>query len=127
VKLGITPQMRRCAQVIAVLTVDGVPPSYEEIRQTMELSTVSRVGKLVDALVARGWATRKPRAARSVEIVRPLGVEAPEQADLLNMTDAQLRFHLALVCGILAQRMGAYDLIALTQRIGARLVGRRAA
>jgi len=65
----MTPRMRQCLDAIRRLTVDGVPPSYSELRDELGMATVSNVHRLIWALKRDGLVTFQPRVARSLQIV----------------------------------------------------------
>lgn len=48
----------------------GVPPSFEEMKNALELSSKSGIHKLVTALEQRGFIRRLPNRARAVEVIR---------------------------------------------------------
>ena len=56
---------------------DGVPPSFDEMKDALELASKSGIHRLVKALEERGYIRRLPNRARAVEIVRmPEGLDA---------------------------------------------------
>jgi len=59
------------------LDADGVPPSYDEMREALSLASKSGIHRLITALEERGFIRRLPHRARALEILRmPDGVEA---------------------------------------------------
>ncbi|WP_412058624.1 transcriptional repressor LexA [Bartonella sp. DGB2] len=48
----------------------GIPPSFEEMKQELGLSSKSGVHRLITALVERGFIRRLPNRARAIEILR---------------------------------------------------------
>ncbi|PIT68739.1 transcriptional repressor LexA [Bartonella tribocorum] len=48
----------------------GVPPSFEEMKNALELSSKSGIHKLMIALEQRGFIRRLPNRARAVEVIR---------------------------------------------------------
>lgn len=48
----------------------GVPPSFDEMKTALELSSKSGIHKLMIALEQRGFIRRLPNRARAVEIIR---------------------------------------------------------
>ncbi|UNF29847.1 transcriptional repressor LexA [Bartonella krasnovii] len=48
----------------------GVPPSFEEMKNALELSSKSSIYKLIVALEQRGFIRRLPNRARAVEVIR---------------------------------------------------------
>ncbi len=49
---------------------DGVPPSFEEMKDALDLRSKSGIHRLVTALEERGFIRRLPHRARALEIVR---------------------------------------------------------
>ena len=64
-----TKKQRRLEHAVEELTVDGVPPSYEELGQVLGLS-VGAVRSLVIGLCARGRARVLPRQGRTLELIK---------------------------------------------------------
>lgn len=57
---------------------DGVPPSFEEMKEALDLRSKSGIHRLITALEERGFIRRLPHKARALEIVkRPEGMAAP--------------------------------------------------
>jgi repressor LexA len=55
----------------------GVPPSFEEMKEALELKSKSGIHRLIIALEERGFIRRLPNRARALEVVRlPDGREA---------------------------------------------------
>lgn len=69
----MTPAMARCLEAIKDLTVDGVSPSFRELKAYLNLST-SGVHRLVTALEERGHLTRIPNRARSFVVIEGDGL-----------------------------------------------------
>ncbi|WP_414901989.1 transcriptional repressor LexA [Sphingomonas flavalba] len=57
------------------LSEGGVSPSFEEMKEALELKSKSGVHRLVNALVERGYLRRLPNRARALEVLR-----VPERA-----------------------------------------------
>ena len=54
---------------------EGIPPSYEEMKNALGLHSKSGIHRLVGALEERGFLKRLPNRARAIEIIRlPEGV-----------------------------------------------------
>jgi len=49
---------------------DGVPPSFDEMKQALDLRSKSGIHRLVTALEERGFIRRLPHRARALEIIR---------------------------------------------------------
>lgn len=68
--LGLTPRQKQTLDFIrAEVAAKGVPPTYEEIREELELSSKSGVARLIGSLTARGFITSCKRAQRSIALV----------------------------------------------------------
>ncbi len=52
------------------LSVDGVSPSFEEMKQALNLKSKSGIHRLIEALEERGYLERLPNRARALEIKR---------------------------------------------------------
>jgi repressor LexA len=57
------------------LREDGVPPSFDEMKEALDLRSKSGIHRLIMALEERGFIRRLPNRARAIEVVR-----LPEQA-----------------------------------------------
>lgn len=56
---------------------DGVPPSFEEMKDALDLRSKSGIHRLITALEERGFIRRLAHRARAIEIIRmPEGLEA---------------------------------------------------
>jgi repressor LexA len=59
------------------MAVDGVPPSFDEMKDALGLRSKSGIHRLISGLEERGFIKRLPHRARALEIIRiPDGVEA---------------------------------------------------
>lgn len=61
----------------------GVSPSFEEMRDALDLKSKSGVHRLISALEERGFLRRLPNRARALEVIR-----APERPDAVGTTPA---------------------------------------
>lgn len=52
------------------LKKDGVPPSFDEMREALDLRSKSGIHRLITALEERGFIRRLPHRARAIEIMR---------------------------------------------------------
>ncbi len=52
------------------LDADGVPPSFDEMKDALELKSKSGIHRLITALEERGFIRRLPHRARALEIVK---------------------------------------------------------
>lgn len=48
----------------------GVPPSFDEMKTALELTSKSGIHRLITALEERGFIRRLPNRARAVEVIR---------------------------------------------------------
>jgi repressor LexA len=59
------------------LTESGVPPSYDEMKEALDLRSKSGIHRLITALEERGFIRRLPHRARALEIVKlPEGAQS---------------------------------------------------
>ncbi|MFA5041319.1 MAG: transcriptional repressor LexA [Bdellovibrionales bacterium] len=58
------------------LAADGVPPSFEEMKEALGLKSKSGIHRLISGLEERGFIKRLPHRARALEIIR-----LPEDSD----------------------------------------------
>jgi repressor LexA len=49
---------------------DGVPPSFDEMKDALELKSKSGIHRLITALVERGFIRRLPHRARAIEVIK---------------------------------------------------------
>jgi repressor LexA len=60
------------------LDADGVPPSFDEMKDALELKSKSGIHRLITALEERGFIRRMAHRARAIEIVKlPEAMERP--------------------------------------------------
>ncbi len=64
----------------ARLAEGGVSPSFDEMREALELKSKSGVHRLISALEERGFIRRLPNRARALEVLRVPDVSAPAGA-----------------------------------------------
>ena len=61
------------------LKQNGVPPSFDEMKEALDLRSKSGIHRLIIALEERGFIRRLPNRARALEVLRlPDGVAAQE-------------------------------------------------
>ena len=48
---------------------DGVPPSFDEMKEALDLASKSGIHRLITALEERGFLRRLPHRARALEVV----------------------------------------------------------
>lgn len=63
-------QLELLTFIHARVSEDGVPPSFDEMKDALQLASKSGIHRLVSALEERGYIRRLPNRARAVEIVR---------------------------------------------------------
>ena len=59
------------------LKQDGVSPSFDEMREALELKSKSGVHRLISALEERGFIRRLPNRARALEVLKLPEIAAP--------------------------------------------------
>jgi repressor LexA len=60
------------------VSAHGVPPSFEEMRDALELKSKSGIHRLITGLEERGYIRRLPYRARALEVIRlPANLEGP--------------------------------------------------
>lgn len=60
------------------MQAEGVPPSFDEMKDALDLKSKSGIHRLITALVERGFIRRLPHRARAIEVIKlPEGTEAP--------------------------------------------------
>jgi len=52
------------------LKESGVPPSFDEMKEALDLKSKSGIHRLITALEERGFVRRLPHRARAMEIVK---------------------------------------------------------
>ncbi|MDX2258069.1 MAG: transcriptional repressor LexA [Hyphomicrobiaceae bacterium] len=61
------------------LKEDGVPPSFDEMKDALDLKSKSGIHRLITALEERGFIRRLPHRARALEVIKlPEGADAPQ-------------------------------------------------
>ncbi|WP_295042657.1 transcriptional repressor LexA [uncultured Paracoccus sp.] len=105
---------------------DGVPPSFDEMKEALDLRSKSGIHRLVTALEERGFIRRLPHRARALEIVRLpdalLADAAPAAAD-----DKQAGFTPRVIANSRPQRPRGAMTIADSPAVELPLMGRIAA
>lgn len=99
---GLTQRQADCLAAIGRLTVDGVPPSFNELADDLGLKSKSGIHRLLSGLQARGRLTWRPHAARSIYLLE----EGLSPGKLHRYAAPELRTALAHIAGILAHRDG---------------------
>lgn len=60
------------------LSRDGVPPSFDEMKEALDLRSKSGIHRLITALEERGFIRRLPHRARAIEILKMPDTAEPE-------------------------------------------------
>lgn len=62
------------------MQADGVPPSFDEMKDALDLKSKSGIHRLITALVERGFIRRLPHRARAIEVLKlPDGTGVAEE------------------------------------------------
>ena len=77
------------------LRESGIPPSFDEMKEALDLKSKSGIHRLITALEERGFIRRLPNRARALEVVR-----LPESATPGLSAVRQLGFRLMEEIGI---------------------------
>lgn len=75
---GLTPRQRACLSAIERLTVDGVAPTFDEIKAAIGSSSKGEVHRLTTQLVERGHLRKLPGRARALEVVKDVPLSKRE-------------------------------------------------
>ena len=62
----------------------GVSPSFEEMKEALDLKSKSGIHRLITGLEERGFLRRLPNRARALEVVRLPENSTPEQLPIRN-------------------------------------------
>ena len=74
----LTAKQRELLQFITVrLEQDGISPSFEEMKEALDLKSKSGVHRLISALEERGFIRRLANRARALEVIRQAGDAVP--------------------------------------------------
>ena len=68
----------------------GVSPSFEEMKEALDLKSKSGVHRLISALEERGFLRRLPNRARALEVIRQPGDTTPARAAASGGTVVQM-------------------------------------
>ncbi len=52
------------------MRANGVPPSFDEMKDALDLKSKSGIHRLITALVERGFIRRLPHRARAIEVLK---------------------------------------------------------
>jgi repressor LexA len=73
------------------LSEDGVSPSFDEMKEALNLASKSGVHRLVSALEERGFIRRLAHRARALEVLKLPQTGAPSPAPCLQCGESALR------------------------------------
>jgi len=68
---------------------EGVPPSFDEMKDALELKSKSGIHRLITALEERGFIRRLPNRARALEVIKMPEAWAGSDSDVSNTTNDQ--------------------------------------
>ena len=69
---------------------DGVPPSFDEMKEALDLRSKSGIHRLITALEERGFIRRLAHRARAIEVVRlPDALTTPSHQPALRVIDGE--------------------------------------
>ena len=57
----------------------GIPPSFDEMKDALDLASKSGIHRLITALEERGFIRRLPNRARALEVIKLVGLEGREE------------------------------------------------
>ena len=76
------------------LQADGVPPSFDEMKDALDLKSKSGIHRLITALEERGFIRRLPNRARALEVIKlpeaMMRAELPEAANAAGPTESNV-------------------------------------
>ncbi len=82
------------------LRAEGVSPSFEEMREALDLASKSGVHRLISALEERGYLRRLPNRARAIEVLKmPAVSTAPSLPTPANDTVASIPLYGRVAAG----------------------------
>jgi repressor LexA len=76
---------------------DGVPPSFDEMREALELKSKSGIHRLITALVERGFIRRLAHRARAIEVIKlpenSVSIDLPRKGFQPSVIEGARRSH----------------------------------
>ena len=63
------------------LSKDGVPPSFDEMKEALDLRSKSGIHRLITALEERGFIKRLANRARAIEVIKMPGLSETQQVE----------------------------------------------
>lgn len=91
----------------------GISPSFEEMKEALDLKSKSGVHRLISALEERGFLRRLPNRARALEVIRQPGDTTPARAGTSAAATADNVVPMAPPAARVAQSVAANDVIEL--------------
>lgn len=91
--MGLTKSQADVLNALRTLTVDGIAPSFDEIKDRVGLASKSAVHRILGRLEDRGYIRRLYHKARAIELIEhdPLdGMDAAALRHLRQSIDARL-------------------------------------
>ena len=87
---------------------DGVPPSFDEMRDALALKSKSGIHRLITGLEERGFIRRLPHRARALEIIKlPENLGQEKENFLKKMED----YFVKCACSILKKNMDLEEMV----------------
>ena len=102
----------------------GVSPSFEEMKEALDLKSKSGVHRLISALEERGFIRRLPNRARALEVLKQpedVVTKAPRAANSNAAAAAVIRPQLPLVADRVAKGRAGHDRVAARLNTSAHL------
>jgi len=119
----LTPKQKELLMFIhECLKETGVPPSFDEMKEALDLKSKSGIHRLITALEERGFVRRLPHRARAMEIVR-----LPESVPQALGTARARGFSPSVIEGSLGRVPQVAEGESLPQTVSVPVMGRIAA
>ena len=119
----LTPKQKELLMFIHErLKETGVPPSFDEMKEALDLKSKSGIHRLITALEERGFVRRLPHRARAMEIVR-----LPESVPQALGTARARGFSPSVIEGSLGRVPQVAEGESLPQTVSVPVMGRIAA
>ena len=78
----ITTKQKQLLELIKnTIRKDGVPPSYDEMKDALGLASKSGIHRMITALEERGYIRRLPNKARAIELTEKTSVQFFDGSD----------------------------------------------
>lgn len=103
---GITPRMRQCLDALRILTINDVPPTYDEIAAHIGIKSKSGVHRYLQSLQERGYLTAPQGHARKVVVFDLNPVGQVTDRDLMESPTDVLMSLAERASAIIAERAG---------------------